>query len=359
LCFFILAGTIAETKSPLRPSDLQEKAMKPIQVAILVAVAAVGGGLFTKWWIGRNIAPVAAATAQAPVAPITPAARVSEAKPAAVADQAQAQPRALPSPFAGAPLTGEKRRRASEIPRKPRNTRPVEPVLVAQNQEPTPAIDQALQPVPAPQPEAAAAQQPTPAVQVEPEAPAPQPPAPPPPPRQVTLRAGTLIPARTVEGLSSERNLAGDTFTATLDEPLVVDGLVIAERGAHLEGKIVQSQRAGRVKGVSDLAIELTQLNTSDGQRIAIETETFEKHGASSTGQDAAKVAAGAAIGAAIGAMAGGGKGAGIGAAVGTAAGVGGVMATRGKDAALPAETRISFRLRNSVTLSERQNGSS
>jgi hypothetical protein len=148
----------------------------------------------------------------------------------------------------------------------------------------------------------------------------------------------------------------GDTFTATLDQPLVVDGLVIAERGAHLEGRVVQSQRAGRVKGASDLAIELTRLFTSDGQRIAIETDSFEKHGASASKmENAGKVGAGAAIGAAIGAIAGGGTGAGIGAAVGGAAGAGGAVATRSKSAVLAPETHVNFRLRNSVTITERQ----
>jgi hypothetical protein len=180
-------------------------------------------------------------------------------------------------------------------------------------------------------------------------------PVPSPPPTltpQVTLKAGALIPARTIEGLSSERNAAGDGFTATLDQPLVADGWVIAERGARLEGKVVE---AGRANGRSNLVVVLTQLRTTDGQRIPIETETFEKHAQASTAEDAAKVAAGAAIGAAIGAIAGGGKGAGIGAAVGTAAGAGGAVATRAKSAVLPAETRIDFRLRNSITITERQ----
>jgi hypothetical protein len=153
--------------------------------------------------------------------------------------------------------------------------------------------------------------------------------------------------------------MVGDGFTATLDQPLVVDGWVIAERGARLEGKVVESQRAGRVKGMSDLAIELTQLTTSDGQRVQIETETFIKHGRSSTGEDAAKIGAGAAIGAAIGAAAGGGKGAGIGLAAGAAAGTAGVMATRGKPAVLPAETHVNFRLRSTIAITERQNARS
>jgi len=96
-------------------------------------------------------------------------------------------------------------------------------------------------------------------------------------------------------------------------------------------------------------------LKTSDGQRVAIGTETFAKHAQMATGDTAGKVLAGTVIGAAIGAIAGGGKGAAIGAGVGTAAGAGGAAATRSKPAVLPAETLIRFRLKNTVTITERQ----
>jgi hypothetical protein len=158
-----------------------------------------------------------------------------------------------------------------------------------------------------------------------------------------------------VEALSSDRNQTGDTFTATLDQPLVADGLVVAERGARLEGRVVEATAAGRVRGLSNLAIELTQLSTSDGQRVAISTETFAKQGTASKGKDAAKIGAAAGIGAAIGAIAGGGKGAGIGAAIGGAAGTGGVMATRGEPAVLHTETHLNFRLKEAVTLTEKR----
>jgi hypothetical protein len=335
----------------------RESTMKPLHVGILVIVAAVGGGLFTKWQTSRNVAPIAvakpAAVAAEKPAAMQPAAAQPVANPAETAAQAPGSQQPHPSPITHPSSFTE------EKPRKQGKTRPIQPRMVAQSVRPhrEPEVSAAPEPLaqaePAlqaasPQPESAPAE-PVPAVNV-----APDPPAPPPPPVQVTLRAGILLSARTVEGLSSARNQVGDTFTATLEQPLSVDGWVIAERGARLEGKIVQSQRAGRVKGLSNLAIELTQLVTSDGQRVPIETETFEKRGESSTGQNVAKVGAGAAIGAAIGAVAGGGKGAGIGAAAGGAVGAGDVMLTRGKPAVLPAETHINFRLRNSVTITER-----
>ena len=160
---------------------------------------------------------------------------------------------------------------------------------------------------------------------------------------------------RLVEALSTERNQPGDTFTATLDQPLAVDGLVIAEKGARLEGRIVDLKESGRVRGVGSLGIALTRLRTSDGQNIAIATDTFTKEAASSRGEDVKRGAATTGIGAVIGAIAGGGKGAAIGAAVGAAAGTGTAVATRGKPAELASETRLSFRLSEAVTITERR----
>jgi hypothetical protein len=171
----------------------------------------------------------------------------------------------------------------------------------------------------------------------------------------VTLNAGTLLQVRLVDGLTTERNVAGDTFTATLDKELVVDGFVIAERGARVEGRVVSSDRAGRVRGVASLTVELTRVRLSDGQWIRLATDPFERRAEQTHRADAEKVGAGAALGAIIGAIAGGGKGAAIGAGAGTAAGAGTVMATRGKPATLPSETRLTFRLRSPVTVTERR----
>ena len=103
--------------------------------------------------------------------------------------------------------------------------------------------------------------------------------APPPPrePKTVAIPAGTTLTVRVNETLSTETNYSGDTFTASLDKPLVVDGFVIADRGARVIGKITQAQKAGRVKGVSELALALTQIHTTDGQTVAIETTPWTK----------------------------------------------------------------------------------
>jgi hypothetical protein len=154
--------------------------------------------------------------------------------------------------------------------------------------------------------------------------------------------------------LSTSRNEADDTFFATLDEPLIVDGLVIADKGARLEGRVVESQQAGRVKGLARLACELTRLHTDDGQRVEIETSTYTLDGPSSRNDDLKKIGIGAGAGAILGAIFGGGKGAAIGAASGAGAGAGTAAATRGEPAVIEPETRLDFRLAESVTITEK-----
>jgi hypothetical protein len=64
-------------------------------------------------------------------------------------------------------------------------------------------------------------------------------------------------------------------------------------------------------------------------------------------------IGGGAAAGALIGALAGGGKGAAIGAAAGAGAGTAGAAFTGNKDIVLPAESALSFRLKEPVTVRE------
>lgn len=177
-----------------------------------------------------------------------------------------------------------------------------------------------------------------------------------PQPHVVTLPSGTNVNVRLIETLSTDHNYTGDTFRGTLESPIIMDGFIIADRGSKVLGRIVSAQKAGRVDGQADLMLTVTEINTTDGQRVRIETTSFDKKGQSSMGEDAAKIAGGAAIGAIIGAAAGGGKGAAIGAGAGGAVGTGAVLVTHGKPAVLASETRLNFRLTSAVTITEKLN---
>ena len=167
------------------------------------------------------------------------------------------------------------------------------------------------------------------------------------------LPEGTNIRVRLVSTLSTATKSAGDTFEATLVEPLVVEGRTLATKGASVTGKVVDSDPGGRVKGVASIAVQLTGLRTEGGQQIEISTGSVTRVASTTKRRDAEKVGIGAGVGAAIGAIAGGGKGAAIGAAAGAGAGTGAVLATRGKPAVLRSETVLNFKLRYPMTLAE------
>ncbi|OFV99729.1 MAG: hypothetical protein A3F68_02390 [Acidobacteria bacterium RIFCSPLOWO2_12_FULL_54_10] len=167
-----------------------------------------------------------------------------------------------------------------------------------------------------------------------------------------TVHAGTFLSVRLQDTVGSDRNRAGDRFTAVLDESLYSGNLMVAPRGSTVEGRIIQVEQAGRVQGLSEIRLELDRLMLSTGNWVEIVTDSIVEHGESTRGQDAARIGTGAAIGAAIGAIAGGRKGAGIGAATAAGASAAGVLLTRGKPVILARETRLSFQLRAPVTVS-------
>lgn len=175
-------------------------------------------------------------------------------------------------------------------------------------------------------------------------------------PMTVTLNTGTTLLIRLAETLSSDHNYTGDTFRATLESPIIRNGYVIAEKGSKVLGRVASAQRPRLLDGVSDLQLVVTEINTTDGQRVPVETNIWDKKGGSNAGNSAATIAGGAALGAVIGAVAGGGKGAAIGAGAGGAAGTGVALATRARPAVMPVETRIAFHLSAPITITEKLN---
>ena len=304
--------------------------MRIIQGAILVALVAIVGLLYS---IRKQMTPPPAPpveTVQSVPAPQGPGAEELVGVQPAVAQPAVRRPvtRAVaPTPPRRAPA---RRRATTSVPRWPAPP----PVGIAAPPEPYPEQELAPEPVFRP-PVARVAQ-----------------PAPPPPPatRVVTVPAGTVITVRLVDGVSSRRNRPGDTFQGTLEEPLVAEGLVVADRNANVFGRVVDTQQSGRISGRAEMALELDRLQTVGGE-VRIASDTMIRRADTSKGKDAAKVGIMAGIGAAIGAVAGGRKGAGIGAAAGGAAGTGTVLASRGKPVEFPPETRLTFRLRAPITV--------
>ena len=160
-----------------------------------------------------------------------------------------------------------------------------------------------------------------------------------------TLSAGTPIAVRTTSMITTKTASTGSTFEASLEEPLEVEGYLVAPKGATVSGVVANADPGGRVKGVASMSLELRSITMEDGRVLPIRTSSVSQLAKQSKGKDAAKVGIASGIGAAIGAIAGGGKGAAIGAGAGAAGGTGMVLGTRGAAAEVPAETVLQFSL--------------
>jgi hypothetical protein len=171
-------------------------------------------------------------------------------------------------------------------------------------------------------------------------------------PPQVIIKPGTFVTVRTDQPLSSDRNQEGDVFAATLTQPIVVDGVVVAQRGQSVMGRIAEAKKAGRAAGVSHLSLQLTGLTLADGTQAGVQSQMITRNGQTSVGSDVAVVGTTTAVGAAIGAGADWGRGAAIGAGAGAVAGIAGVLLTRGHPTVVYPETLLTFRIDTPVTVS-------
>jgi hypothetical protein len=168
--------------------------------------------------------------------------------------------------------------------------------------------------------------------------------------KKIYVPAGTRILIRTIDSIDSTKQKAGDRFTASLETNLVVDNIVVAPRGTTVYGRLASAESAGRMKGSSELSIELTDI-VIRGTAYPLLTSTYDVKGKGEGGNTAKKVIGGAGLGALIGGIAGGGKGAGIGALVGGGAGTAVAASKKGQQLTIPSETLLEFRLQQPGSL--------
>ena len=170
-------------------------------------------------------------------------------------------------------------------------------------------------------------------------------------PPQLTIKPGTFVMVRVDQMLSSNHNQPGDVFSATLMQPVVVDGVVVAQRGQTVMGRVAEAQKS-KAGHDSRLGLELTGLTLVDGTQATVRSQLVARRGPTTPrGQEVGTVATTTAVGATVGAVADWGRGAAIGAGAGAAAGIVGVLLTHNHPSVVYPETALTFRIETPVAI--------
>ena len=169
-------------------------------------------------------------------------------------------------------------------------------------------------------------------------------------PKEVTLPAGTVITVRLASAVGSKTSNTGDHFNATIATPVKSGGKVVLPKGAEVLGKVVEAVPQGRFKGAAALQLVLETV-TVNNDSYDVQTSSVSRSLKGKGKRTATLIGGGAGGGALIGGLAGGGKGALIGAALGAGAGTAGAAYTGEKEIVLPAESALSFKLAEPLTI--------
>jgi hypothetical protein len=162
--------------------------------------------------------------------------------------------------------------------------------------------------------------------------------------QEITIPAGTVIPVRMIDSISSDRNYAGQTFRGSLSAPVMVHNRAVLPRGATAYVTLVDAQSAGTIKGRSKLMVQLTRVVAPSGT-YTVHSDPVLFRGSSQTKKTAKSAGIGAAVGGGLGALFGGGKGAAIGAGIGAGTGVATRAVKGGKPIYIGSESLVNFRL--------------
>jgi hypothetical protein len=142
---------------------------------------------------------------------------------------------------------------------------------------------------------------------------------------KVTIPAGTRLHVALIDGVSSNQSSTGDEFTASLVEPVIVNGNTVLAKGTKVRGRVVDINESGRVKGRASIQLKLTDIVRDNARDVAISTRTYTAVAESTRKRDAAIIGGGA--------------------------GTGTVLATKGKEIHYGPETRLTFTLANSAEI--------
>ncbi len=167
------------------------------------------------------------------------------------------------------------------------------------------------------------------------------------------IPAGTQLQIRTNENITADQQSAGRSYSAEIASDVTGEnGQVLIPKGSP--ATLVVSKAGSANLGTSNqVALGLQSVNIN-GRTYNLQTNDSNQSGNRGIGANkrtAEMTGGGALLGTLVGAIAGGGKGAAIGAAVGAAGGAATQVLTKGSEVKVPAETLLTFKLDQPVSL--------
>ncbi|MDH3528447.1 MAG: hypothetical protein OEQ28_02675 [Acidobacteriota bacterium] len=169
---------------------------------------------------------------------------------------------------------------------------------------------------------------------------------------QTELPAGTRIPVRMDNGITSESAGVDDTFTAVTTKPLFIDGVSVLSAGSSVVGRVVEAKPAGNGGKAGRLEVEFETLRFTNGTERKIKAVLVENLSGRDAGVlNALAVIGGAAAGGIIGLVSKVKNGAAIGAGIGGGAGAGIALSRKGKNVGIDSDQDFEIELTRAVTL--------
>jgi hypothetical protein len=163
-----------------------------------------------------------------------------------------------------------------------------------------------------------------------------------------TIAGGTELVVRNNEAIEAATASDGKTYSAVFAEDVRdTNGDIAIPKGSSAD-LVVRKSDSGMLLNLEQVRVngQTYRVNVSDVERRGNRREGIGKNK-----RTAEMTGGGAVLGTVLGAIAGGGKGAAIGAIAGGVAGGAAQTITRGKDAKVPPETLLRFRLTDPVRL--------
>ena len=187
-------------------------------------------------------------------------------------------------------------------------------------------------------------------------------------PHAVVIPAGSKIPLLLKQAISTKNAREGDAVYAETAFPFVVNDQMLVPAGTYIQGKIMHTEHAGRMKGRAEILIHFTTMIYPTGYTVMLPASVENTPGADSSGvkdkegtiqqdkdtgkriEDAAKGGAvGGTVGSIGGLAAGGLNGARYGGLAGLAGGVAWALLKHGPELKLDVGTSLEMEIQRSI----------